>query len=176
MKLKRRVGDFRVRELLDPDYLVESGDYRVYRVTKRKLTTPEAVEVLAREAGVQPADVGIAGFKDRQGVTIQYMSVARGKPVQLHSPELKIDPAGFAREELTGDASRGNAFELNVRELSRADLKRLRTRLPESEGYGIELEFHEFSPAPHRHRDDRQRQYAAGKGRHGRLCCVRRSV
>ena len=117
MKLKHRVGDFRVRELLDPEYIVERGDYRVYRVTKRKLTTPEAIQVLAREAGVQPADVGIAGFKDRQGVTIQYMSVSGGKPVSVHSQDLKIDPAGFALEELTGEASRGNAFELNVRDM-----------------------------------------------------------
>jgi len=137
VKLKHRVGDFLVRELLAPGYLVERGDYRVYRVTKRKLTTPEAIEVLAREAGVQPADVGIAGFKDRQGVTIQYMSVAGGKPVSLHSQELKIDAAGFALEELTGDASRGNSFELNVRDLTRADLKRLRERLPVVRAHGL---------------------------------------
>ena len=45
MKLKQRVGDFRVRELLDRGYLSEKGDHRVYRVTKRKLTSVEAARV-----------------------------------------------------------------------------------------------------------------------------------
>ena len=82
MKLKQRVGDFRVRELLEPDYLKERGEFRVYRVTKRKLTTPEAVRALADEAGVEPSAIQVAGLKDRQGVTIQHMSVERGKSVR----------------------------------------------------------------------------------------------
>ena len=81
MKLKQRVGDFRVRELLDRGYLSEKGDHRVYRVTKRKLTSVEAARAIAQEAGVEPNEVHIAGLKDRQGITTQYMSVARGKPV-----------------------------------------------------------------------------------------------
>ena len=116
MKLKHRVGDFRVRELLDPAYLVERGDYRVYRVTKRKLTTPEAIEILAREAGVQPADVGIAGFKDRQGVTIQYMSVEGGRPATLATQTLKIESVGKSEYPISSDCSVGNSFEVRVRD------------------------------------------------------------
>lgn len=65
MKLKLRVGDFRVRELLAEDVVGERGGHRVYRVTKRKLTSPEAAEVLAKEAGVEIGDVSMAGLKDR---------------------------------------------------------------------------------------------------------------
>ena len=52
MRLKQRVGDFRVRELLRKDYLTEAGEHRVYRVTKRKLTSDEAARTLAQEARV----------------------------------------------------------------------------------------------------------------------------
>ena len=83
MRLKQRTGDFRVRELLDEGYLKERGEFRVYRVTKRKLTTPEAVHILAAEAGVEVGDVEVAGFKDRQAITIQHMSVPRGRAVRL---------------------------------------------------------------------------------------------
>ena len=48
MRIKQRLDDFRVRELLAPDFLQERGEYRVYRVTKRKLTSLEA----ARGGGV----------------------------------------------------------------------------------------------------------------------------
>ena len=130
MKLKQRAGDFRVRELLIDDYLQERGDYRIYRVTKRKLTSPEAAKILALEAGVEQADVGLAGWKDRQGITIQHMSVPGGRPVRIQSQELKIETIGFASEGLDGSFSRGNAFELTVRGLRRPALDRLRQSVP----------------------------------------------
>ena len=137
MRLKQRIGDFRVRELLDQAYLGEQGDHRIYRVTKRKLTTPEAVDALARAAGVAPGDVGIAGWKDRQGITIQYMSVRRGRPVRVQAAEVKIETAGFARARLSSEFSRGNAFELSVRALLAGDLHRLRTALPIVREHGL---------------------------------------
>ena len=130
MKLKQRAGDFRVRELLVDGYLQDRGDYRVYRVTKRKLTSPEAARVLAMEAGIEQAEVGLAGWKDRQGITIQHMSVPGGRPVRLHDQELKIETIGFAGEPLDGSFSRGNAFELTVRDLRRPALNRLRQSVP----------------------------------------------
>jgi len=136
MKLKQRVGDFRVRELLQRDYLVEQGEHRVYRVTKRKLTSDEAARILADEAGVAPSEVQLAGLKDRQGLTIQYMSVARGREVRLQTAELRVEPAGFARNALTSEHSLGNAFELTVRALRRDDLPGLRANLPLMREYG----------------------------------------
>jgi tRNA pseudouridine13 synthase len=136
MRLKQRVGDFRVRELLRRDVLADSGDFRVYRVTKRKLTSDDAARALAEEAGVELAEVGMAGLKDRQGLTIQYMSVARGRPVELATPELKIEPVGFAARALTSEDSLGNAFELTVRALGRGELHRLRLNLPLVRAHG----------------------------------------
>src|SRR5262245_21729726 len=137
MRLKQRVGDFRVRELLRRDYLAGEGEHRVYRVTKRKLDSDEAARVLAAEAGVTRAEVQMAGLKDRQGLTIQYMSVPRGREVQLSTPELKIEPAGFATKPLAGEDSLGNGFELTVRALRRDDLHCLRANLPAMRAHGM---------------------------------------
>jgi len=137
LNIKQRVGDFRVRELLQPDYLTESGDHRVYRVTKRKLTTQKAVAILAQEAGVERHAVGIAGFKDRQAISVQYMSVAGGRPVRLQTSEIRIDFVGFAREPLSSEKSSGNAFEITARGLDRPDVARLRTNLPIVREHGL---------------------------------------
>jgi tRNA pseudouridine13 synthase len=136
MRLKQRVGDFRVRELLRRDYLGEEGEHRVYRVTKRKLTSDEAARALAAEAGVEHGEVRMAGLKDRQGLTIQYMSLQRGREVHLATSDLKVEPAGFAATALTSDDSLGNAFELLVRALGRGDLHRLRINLPTMRAHG----------------------------------------
>jgi tRNA pseudouridine13 synthase len=130
MRLKQRIGDFRVRELLSREYLAPAGDHRVYRVTKRKLTSDEAARALAAEAGVTPGEVQLAGLKDRQGITIQYMSLAHGREVRIESAELKIEPVGFARVALSSEHSHGNAFELTVRALRHSDVARLRASLP----------------------------------------------
>src|SRR5262249_60941070 len=101
VKIKSRARDFRVRELLDERYLRERGRFRVYLVTKTKLTSLEAAARLADMAGVPASDVGIAGLKDRQGVTTQYMSVRSKRPVFLKTPALRIETAGFADSALT---------------------------------------------------------------------------
>jgi tRNA pseudouridine13 synthase len=136
MRLKQRVGDFRVRELLRRDYLASDGEHRVYRVTKRKLTSDEAARALADEAGVDPGEVKMAGLKDRQGLTTQYMSLPRGREVHLATNELKVEPAGFAATPLMSSDSLGNAFELTVRGLSRGEIHRLRLNLPRVREHG----------------------------------------
>lgn len=129
MIIKQRSEDFRVRELLREGVLVERGDWRVYRVVKRKLTSIDAAARLAERAGVAAGEVSMAGLKDRQGVTVQHMAVPHGKEVTLREDDLRIETVGFARDELTPDASEGNAFEIVVRGLEHDELEILRANL-----------------------------------------------
>ena len=137
MKLKARPTDFKVYEQLRDGVLEATGDHRVYKVVKRKRTSQEAAEVLADLAGVGVADVSMAGLKDRQGVTLQYMSIPRGRAVTYRRPELGIEPAGFASRELTSSDSEGNRFELVVRDLGPVEIKRLRAALPTVREHGL---------------------------------------
>lgn len=137
MKLKQKAQDFRVRELLEPAYFKERGRYRVYCVTKKKLTSMEAAAQLADMAGVPQAEIGMAGLKDRQGVTIQFMSVKGGRPVFLNTVELRIETAGFAAHELTSADSQGNAFEITVRGLTLDEREQLTRGAAEVKAYGL---------------------------------------
>jgi tRNA pseudouridine13 synthase len=129
MRLKQEIGDFRVRELLEPALAQDQGEHRVYRVTKRKLTSLEAAAELAREAGVPPSEVAMAGLKDRQGITIQHMSIHRGPVVSLRRADLHVETLGRTAEELSSASSSGNAFEIVVRALEGPELAALRTGL-----------------------------------------------
>ena len=137
MKLKQRVEDFRVRELLIEAPQEGRAPYRVYRVTKRKLTSIEAARRIAQEVGVTPADVSMAGLKDRQGVTIQHMAVHHGPPLSITEPDLRIESIGYCSEKLTSTASAGNAFELVVRGLDSEELAELRANLSRVREGGI---------------------------------------
>jgi tRNA pseudouridine13 synthase len=137
MKLKQKAQDFRVNEILDKHYLKERGRFRIYRVTKTKLTSLEAAAALADLAGVPAGEVGMAGLKDRQGVTTQFMSVKNGRPVFSKHGDLRIEPAGYAAEELTSAASLGNEFEITVRGLTQVERDNLVVNVAEVKAYGL---------------------------------------
>lgn len=137
MKIKSRPQDFRVQELLAEGYLERRGKWRVYRVTKKKLTSFEAARALANLARVEPSDVGMAGLKDRQGITTQYMSVLGGREVRWTSAELKIEQVGFAMGPLTSGDSEGNAFEVTLRGLTPELAARVKPALAEVREHGF---------------------------------------
>lgn len=143
MKLKQRPNDFRVDELLREDVLLERGEHRVYRVTKRKKTSLEAARDLGDLAGVPPGDVSMAGLKDRQGVTCQFMSIYKGRPVRHTDSLLKIEPVGFSEQELSSGDTIGNAFEIVVRDLGGREQDRIRASLPAVREYGLPNYFDE---------------------------------
>jgi tRNA pseudouridine13 synthase len=137
VKVKSRPSDFRVTELLDERYVIGRGEHRVYRVRKRKLTSLEAAARLADLAEVSRSAVGMAGLKDRQGVTVQYMSVPGGRTVTHHSQELSIDFVGFARDELEAKHSLGNAFDVVVRDVPRDVLRSLPDEVESVRRHGL---------------------------------------
>lgn len=137
MKLKQKAQDFRVRELLDERYLSDRGRFRVYRVTKKKLTSMEAAAKLAELSGVPAGEVAMAGLKDRQGVTIQFMSVQGGRPVFWKSPDLRIETAGYAATALSSTASLGNEFEITLRGLTHDERDELVRGVAEVKAYGL---------------------------------------
>jgi tRNA pseudouridine13 synthase len=137
MKLKSKPGDFVVREILRDGFLRSRGRFRVYRVTKRKYTSLEAASFLARHAGVDGGEIGLAGLKDRQGITTQFMSVPGGKIVRWRSPEISIEFAGFSAEALTSRHSEGNDFEVTVRDLPREAEPRVEAAIAAVRDHGL---------------------------------------
>src|SRR5205814_2114842 len=69
-----RVGMLLVEEL--PAYApAGEGAHTFLHVEKRALTTEQMAQAIARALGVPRAEVGVAGQKDRQAVTRQWISV-----------------------------------------------------------------------------------------------------
>lgn len=143
MKLKQRQTDFRVEELLRGDFLRPRGAHRVYRVTKRKHTSVEAARVLSDLAGVAAREVSMAGLKDRQGVTRQYMTIPGGREVSYRDLRLGIETVGFSERRLESRDSQGNAFAVIARDLSRVEVERLRASLEAVREHGLPNYFDE---------------------------------
>lgn len=116
--LRTSVEDFVVDE--EPAYLPSgTGDHVFVRIEKRGLTTPMAVDRIARALGVKPRDIGVAGMKDRHAVTRQWLSLP--PPVTPEAAQalavddiVIIEVARHPHKLRTGHV-RANRFQLRVR-------------------------------------------------------------
>lgn len=140
MILKARPEDFRVVEMIDSKFLDDDSPgekpYFVYRVTKKKLTTLEAISIVAKEAGVEKSEISFAGLKDRQGITVQHLSVRGGREVRIDAPELKVALVARTGAPVSGEVLRGNLFDVTMRSIGRYEWERFRDRLPAIRRFG----------------------------------------
>ena len=128
MRLKTTPDDFRVRELLEWKE-VPNGNFIVHKLHKEKLSTPEALTILARDAGVDRSTIAYAGLKDRQAVTDQFLTIER-RAVELKLANLRVTPVGATDRPITSKLSQGNAFTIVVRDLRPTEAAALRRSVP----------------------------------------------
>ena len=116
--LRTAPEDFEVEEL--PAYLPSgAGDHVFVWIEKRGLTTPMALQLLARALGVAERDLGTAGMKDRHAVTRQWISlpppVTPEAALAVNIDGLRVLRAERHNNKLKTGHLRGNRFVLRVR-------------------------------------------------------------
>ena len=135
MKIKQRPEDFSVTESWRFDE-APRGDWYVHLMDKQKLSTFEAMERISLRSGLPRASVSAAGLKDKQGRTTQLIAV-KGKPVEIHDPDLKLKLLGRAAGPLTAANTTSNRFAVTVRDLSEDDVARLPAAVAEVQRIGV---------------------------------------
>lgn len=128
MRIKVTPADFRVTELLDFEPS-PSGRHFVHRLRKQKLSTQEALAAIVQHAGIDRAAVAYAGLKDRQAVTEQFISID-GHRLDLQQANWSLTCVGRSERPIQSKLSRGNSFEIVVRDLAPVEAARVRRDLP----------------------------------------------
>jgi tRNA pseudouridine13 synthase len=119
--LRASPEDFVVDE--EPAYLPSgAGDHVFVRIEKRGLSTPQAIERIARALGVAVRDIGVAGLKDRHAVTRQWLSLPPPvTPAAVTALALDdvvvLEHARHPHKLRTGHV-RANRFVLRVRDVT----------------------------------------------------------
>ena len=135
MRIKRSPEDFQVEEILKfPSD--RKGKHFVHLMRKRKMDTLQALGIVARRAGVSSREIGIAGLKDKQGVTTQYISIP-GRKVEFRLPGLEVRFVGRSPRPVDSSMSEGNRFRIRVAGLSREEAEGLEERLGEARSHGV---------------------------------------
>jgi tRNA pseudouridine13 synthase len=116
MKLRRIPEDFEVEELtaVTPG----EGPYALYRLRKRSLGTPEAIETVLRRWKLPRAKIAFGGLKDRHAVTTQYVTILHGPRRGLKQDNLEVEYLGQSPQPFSSKDIAANRFRIVVRDLS----------------------------------------------------------
>jgi tRNA pseudouridine13 synthase len=136
MKVKQQPEDFQVEELTDV-VPVAAGPFSLYRLKKRRWSTPDAIQAIRRRWQLDFRRVSYGGLKDRHALTVQYLTI-------LHGPKRDLTHHGFSLEylgPLTAPYSsldiRANRFRITLRSLKAADPAYARQGLDEVGRQGV---------------------------------------
>ncbi|MBF0285584.1 MAG: tRNA pseudouridine(13) synthase TruD [Magnetococcales bacterium] len=116
-RLRESLEDFRVEELR-PEPLSGEGEHWILRIEKRGLTTDQAAQWLAAACGCRREGIGHAGLKDRQGVTVQDLSVhlpGKSLPSLAPPPGLTLLTVDRHHRKIRPGHLAGNRFVVRLR-------------------------------------------------------------
>lgn len=118
-ELKRDPADFEVEEI--PAYEPSGqGEHLFVWIQKTGLSAEELIQRIAKVCGISRNDIGMAGLKDRQAVTRQYVSIpakAETKLSGLECEQIQILRMARHGNKLRTGHLRGNRFRITLRDV-----------------------------------------------------------
>ena len=117
MKLKCLPEDFRVTELTDR-VTDGRGPFALYRLTKKSLGTPEAIDAILKRWNLARQQVSYGGLKDRHAITEQFITIKNGPRNDQMQTNLDLNYLGQTDRPFDSADNIGNRFEIVMRSLS----------------------------------------------------------
>jgi len=124
VKLKRLPEDFQVEELTEVGP-TGSGEFAFYRLSKRSLGTPEAIEAISRRWKLDRRQISFGGLKDRHAVAQQFLTIRRGPHRDLRQTNFDLEYLGQIDRPFGSSDSVGNHFQIVLRSLEGDALDRI---------------------------------------------------
>ncbi len=103
------------------------GDHIFLWIEKVDLSAEQLQMHLSRALGIDRRDIGMAGLKDRQAITRQWVSVPRGceaKLAEVEGDHVRVLDSARHRNKLKTGHLRGNRFVITVEGVEAGDLER----------------------------------------------------
>ncbi len=120
-RIRMRPEDFSVREL--PAYAPDGrvGAHLLFTLCKRGIGTEDAILELSRQTGIPRPEIGLAGLKDKDAVTEQWITVpfaAGPRLAEFSHTAITLGPPSAHGNKLRRGHLHGNRFALTVRALA----------------------------------------------------------
>jgi len=117
-KYKVQPEDFIVSEVINL-YPSPRGEYSLYLLKKRNLTTWEALGQISKAFKLPLKHFGYGGLKDKKALTFQYLTIKGGPKRNLKGKDFELSFLGKAEVPLGKEHLLGNNFEIILREVEK---------------------------------------------------------
>ncbi|MFO1020315.1 MAG: tRNA pseudouridine(13) synthase TruD [Planctomycetales bacterium] len=119
-ELKQSPSDFEVEEIpaYDP---CGSGEHLFVWIQKTGLSAEELIQRIAKVCAISRNDIGMAGLKDRQAVTRQYVSIpakVESRVRDLESDQVQVLRTARHGNKLRTGHLKGNQFRITLRDVT----------------------------------------------------------
>jgi len=116
---KQSVRDFVVEEI--PLYpFTGNGEHLILHVRKKNLSTWDLTNLIAKHLGIKSRDIGYAGLKDKNAMTVQYISLPKKYEKQLESfehPDIKFLDRTYHKNKIHMGHLKGNRFFIRLKKV-----------------------------------------------------------
>ncbi len=120
-------SDFVVTEIPLYDFSGE-GEHMILKVRKKDLTTWQMIEILSSHLGIRSREIGYAGLKDRNAMTLQYLSVHRKYEQAVENfshDKIKIVERHLHNNKIRIGHLKGNRFFIRLKKVNRTDARKI---------------------------------------------------
>ena len=117
-----------------------TGEWLMLKVRKKNVTTPEMINRIAKFLNISKNMIGYAGLKDKDGLTIQWISIPRKYRKEINEfkdKEIKILEQDLHRNKLKIGHLKGNRFFVRFKKVTPTTAKILFSVLKDMKKYGI---------------------------------------
>lgn len=131
--------DFVVTEVPLYDFSGE-GEHLVLKLRKKDLSTWDALQILADNVGCKIRDIGYAGLKDKNAMTIQSITIPKmfeEKVDNFEHPQIKILEKTYHNNKLKIGHLKGNKFFIRLKRVGLLEKSKLENVLTSIAEYGI---------------------------------------
>ncbi len=136
---KQSKDDFVVTEIPLYEFTGE-GEHIIVKLRKKDLSTWDALQILADSLGCKIRDIGYAGLKDKNAMTIQHLSIPKQFEEKLNSfthDNIKILETTYHNNKLRIGHLKGNKFFIRLKRVSVMDAKKIEQVVSKIANFGI---------------------------------------
>ncbi|XPV67607.1 MAG: tRNA pseudouridine(13) synthase TruD [Halarcobacter sp.] len=136
---KQTKDDFVVTEIPLYEFSGE-GEHIIIKFRKKELTTWDAVQIFSEQLGCKSRDIGYAGLKDKNAMTIQHISLPKSVEDKLSNfshEKIKILETTRHNNKIRVGHLKGNKFFIRLKLVKKVEAKKIEEVLSHLATYGM---------------------------------------
>jgi tRNA pseudouridine13 synthase len=117
-----------------------NGEHLVLHIRKKDLTTWQMLDILSNHIGIKRKEIGYAGLKDKNAMTMQYISIPARLEDKLESfshPQIKILSSIRHNNKIRVGHLKGNSFKIRLKKVLGVQKDKLDSALKWIESNGV---------------------------------------